>query len=178
VKYTYYALTALGIRVPPMVKRSLTTLQVGQFVIGVPYALAHLFIAYNIPVNTPYLYTYNIASALPSVASSVSSVVSSSVSSAFESATATAGINNWMKKIALRAAGNEGLAENVRDNTGHRFGVDDRHAVEAERKRSETRYRLEYPLVHCVDTSGQAFAIWLNVMYLAPLTYVFRILFV
>jgi hypothetical protein len=135
-------------------------LQISQFVVGVAYALAHLFIAYNIPVSTPYLYGQKVASAFPSVTSSLSSVVAS--------ATASADLAAWLKKIALRAAQQEGLAENVRYQ-GHRFGIDQEHAANVDKQREETRYRLEYPQVHCLDTPGQVFAILLNVMYLFPL---------
>ena len=130
--------------------------------IGATYAAAHLFIAYNVPVNTPYLYVHNLSTALPTI--------TSSVSSAFASATATVGVGNWLKKIALRAAGEEGLAENVHNNQGEPFGLDAVKAAEVEKAREEIRYKLEYPTVNCIDTSGQAFAIWLNVLYLAPLT--------
>ena len=39
-----------------------------------------------------------------------------------------------------------------------------------ENAREETRYRNDYQHVNCISTSGQAFAIWLNLMYLLPLT--------
>lgn len=86
------------------------------------------------------------------------------------SVTATANVGEWLKKMALRAAGEEGLAENVRNSQGETFGIDAVHAKEAEKAREETRYRNEYQTIHCTDTSGQAFAILLNVFYLAPLT--------
>jgi hypothetical protein len=34
-------------------------------------------------------------------------------------------------------------------------------------------YHTEYRTIPCIDTSGQTFAIWLNVLYLAPLTWLF-----
>ncbi|KAL9121343.1 MAG: hypothetical protein Q9187_002095 [Circinaria calcarea] len=160
--YTYYTLSALSVPIPVIVKRTLTTLQIVQFVVGASYAAAHLFVAYSIPVNTPYLFTYNISRVIPAVTSSISSAV--------VSATASAGLGPILKKIALRAAGEEGLAENVRNKEGELFGAEAVKVPEAEEARQETRYRLEYPVVNCLDTSGQAFAIWLNVLYLAPLT--------
>lgn len=143
-------------------KRILTTLQIVQFVFGASYALAHLFVAYDIPVSIPYLFIHNLSSALPSAASSVSSAVTS--------ATATAGLQSWLKKAALRAAGEEGLAMNVRNDHGEMFGVDAVHAAESEKAQEEIRYRMEYRTINCLDTSGQAFAIVLNAIYLAPLT--------
>lgn len=137
-------------------------LQILQIVGGASYALAHLFIAYEIPVSVPYLFVHNLSTAIPSAASSVSS--------AFVSATATAGVGGWLKKVALRAAGEEGLAENVRNSQGETFGIDAVHAQEVEKALEEIRYRNTTQTVHCLDTSGQVFAIWLNLFYLAPLT--------
>ena len=162
LQYIYYLLTSLEVKVPMILKRILTTLQIVQFVFGASYALAHLFVAYDIPVSVPYLFIHNLSSALPSAASSVSSAVAS--------ATATANFSNWLKKAALRAAGEEGLAMNVRNEQGETFGIDAVHAAESEKSQEEIRYRMEYQKVNCLDTSGQSFAILLNVLYLAPLT--------
>jgi GNS1/SUR4 family len=40
------------------------------------------------------------------------------------------------------------------------------------------RIAIQYQMVHCIDTTGQAFAIWLNVIYLMPLTYLFARFFI
>ena len=133
-----------------------------QFVFGASYAVAHLFIAYDIPVETPYLFVHNLSSALPNVTSGVSSAIAS--------ATASADIGSWLKKAALRAAGEEGLAENVRNMQGQTFGIDAVHAAEVEKAQEEIRYRTQYRKVNCLDTSGETFAILLNFFYLAPLT--------
>lgn len=92
------------------------------------------------------------------------------MSSAVASATATAGIGSWLKKVALRAAGEEGLAENVRNLAGETFGIDAVHAAAVEKAQEEIRYKVEYQTINCLDTSGQIFAILLNALYLAPLT--------
>ncbi|MCJ1304648.1 hypothetical protein MMC08_007461 [Hypocenomyce scalaris] len=168
--YTYYTLAALTFRAPQVLKRTLTTLQIIQLVAGASYALAHLFIAYDIPVSVPYLFVHNLSTAIPSA--------TSSASSAFVSATATAGLGGWLKKLALRAAGEEGLAENVRNSQGETFGIDAIHAQEVEKAQEEIRYRNGTQTVHCLDTSGQVFAIWLNIFYLAPLTLLFIEFFV
>ena len=162
VKYIYYTLSTLEIRVPMALKRVLTSLQIIQFVFGASYALAHLFVAYDIPVYVPYIFIHNLSSTIPSAALSASSGV--------VSATATAGLSSWLKKAALRAAGEEGLAMNVRNDQGDTFGLDAVHAAESERSQEETRYKLEYQTINCLDTAGQSFAILLNVVYLAPLT--------
>lgn len=164
----YYTLTALGIRVPTGVKRTLTTMQIIQFVIGASFAFAHLFIAYTIPVSTPY--TYSLAD-LTSIASAVTTDAASTVSVA--TATATAGLASILKKLAFRAAGREGLAENVVNEQGETFGLDAVHAAQDLKAREEIRYRDELRWIHCTDTSGQVFAILLNCMYLAPLTLLF-----
>lgn len=161
-QYTYYTFAALGLRAPLIMKQTLTTLQIGQFVFGATYAFAHLFVSYTVPVDTPYLFTHNLSSAIPAITSTISSAISS--------ATVSAGVSDWLKKIALRAAGEEGLAENVHNKQGQPFGLDAFKAEEVDRARDEIRYKLEYPIVNCIDTSGQTFAILLNVMYLAPLT--------
>ena len=150
-------------------KQTLTTLQIAQIVFGGTYAFAHLFIAYDIPIENPYLYVHNLSTALPSTASTISSAVSS----AFASATATAGLGSWLKKVALRAAGEEGLAENVRNYQGETFGIDAVHAAQMEKAQEEIRYKWETQTIHCLDTSGEAFAIFLNLVYLAPLAGLF-----
>ena len=140
-------------------------LQIFQFVFGVSYAVAHLFIAYTRPVSTPYLFIHSLSSALPTAASSLPS--------ALTSATATAGLSSWLKKAALRAAGEEGLAENVRNAQGEHFGIDAIHAAEVEKAQEEIRWRSEWQVTHCLDTPGQVFAILLNAIYLLPLTILF-----
>ena len=143
-------------------KQTITTLQITQFIFGASYAAAHLFISYDAPVNVPYLFTHNLSTAIASLPTSVSSLIAS--------ATASAGFGNLLKKVALRAAGEEGLAENVHNQFGETFGIDAVKAVEVEKAQEEIRYRLESVRVNCIDTSGEAFAIWLNMLYLAPLT--------
>lgn len=87
--------------------------------------------------------------------------------------TASANIGSWLKKAALRAAGEEGLAENVRNSRGEQFGIDAVHAAQAERAQEEIRYNVINQRVHCLDTSGEVFAILLNLIYLAPLACLF-----
>lgn len=154
-------------------KQTLTFLQIAQIVFGAIYAFAHLFVAYDIPIQEAYLYVHNLSTALPSTASTVSSTLSS----ALASATTAAGIGSWLKKAALRAAGEEGLAENVRNYQGETFGIDAIHAAEVEKAQEEIRYRMGSQRVHCLDTSGQVLAILMNLVYLAPLAYLFMTYF-
>ena len=150
-------------------KKILTFLQIAQIVFGASYAFAHLFVAYDIPIEEAYLYVHNLSTALPSTASSVSSTLGS----ALASATSAAGLGSWLKKAALRAAGEEGLAENVRNYQGEPFGIDAIHAADVEKAQEEIRYRMSSQRVHCLETSGQALAIFMNLVYLAPLLYLF-----
>lgn len=53
--YTYYTLSALKIRVPNIIKRSLTSLQISQFVIGGGFAAMQLFISYVPPASFPLM---------------------------------------------------------------------------------------------------------------------------
>ncbi|KAL8793159.1 MAG: hypothetical protein Q9195_004271 [Heterodermia aff. obscurata] len=168
--YVYYTLSTIDVKIPMGLKRVLTSLQIIQFIFGASYAIAHLFVAYDIPVSVPYSFIHNLSSALPSAASSVSSAAAS--------ATVTAGLQSWLKKAALRAAGEEGLAMNVRNDQGEAFGIDALHAAESEKAQEEIHYRLEYQRINCLDTSGQVFAILLNAVYLAPLTILFLQFFV
>lgn len=150
-------------------KQTLTFLQIAQIVFGASYAFAHLFVAYDIPIEEAYSYVHNLSTALPSTFSDVSSTLTSAISSA----TAAAGLGSWLKKAALRAAGEEGLAENVRNYQGETFGIDAIHAAEVEKAQEEIRYRLSSQRVHCLDNSGQVLAILMNLVYLAPLLYLF-----
>ena len=150
-------------------KKTLTFLQIAQIVFGASYAFAHLFVAYDIPIEEAYSYVHNLSTALPSTISTVSSTLSRAISSA----TVAAGLGSWLKKAALRAAGEEGLAENVRNYQGETFGIDAIHAAEVEKAQEEIRYRLSSQRVHCLDNSGQVLAILMNLVYLAPLLYLF-----
>ncbi|KAI9754800.1 MAG: hsp90 co-chaperone Cdc37 [Chaenotheca gracillima] len=157
--YTYYTLSAFSLPIPVAIKRTITTLQIVQFLVGASYAALHLFISYDSPVSVPY-----------TIVSSVTAAASS-VTSAAASAATSASIGGWLKKFALRAAGEEGLAENVP-------GAGDLHVLEGlVNTTAETGWRTELRTVPCIDTSGEAFAIWLNVLYLAPLTYLFSSFF-
>ncbi|KAI9808188.1 MAG: hypothetical protein M1825_004645 [Sarcosagium campestre] len=160
VMYTYFTLAALSVPVPQIVKRSLTTMQIIQIVFGASYAAAHLFISYSVPVESPY----TIVSKLSAGASSATSAASS-----IATAAASAGVGAWVKKIGLRAVGEQGLAENI----VNKDGIHPQFGQAGEITTEEIRYRTHYQEVSCIDTSGQTFAIYLNVMYLAPLTWLF-----
>jgi len=121
-------------------------MQITQFVLGTNMAAAYLFVEYTLPYPVGSTALRHLSKVAPAVVT----------------ATAEAGVVPWLKKLALRAAGAEGIAENV-GSTG---------AAPI----ASSGYTQE--MVTCMDTTGQAFAIWLNVTYLLPLTYLFARFFV
>jgi hypothetical protein len=125
-----------------------------------------------------------------SIASAVSSVSSSAVAAL---PTATGAAVAFLRQLIYRAAGDEGLAENIavpgqpipyyqRQQPAAVTGRPE-HPVEhffhhPHETVNRVVYRTEYQSVPCVDTSGQAFAIYLNLIYLAPLTGLFMRFFI
>ena len=121
-------------------------MQITQFVLGTNMAAAYLFVHYTIPYPVGSTALRHLSTAVPAVAT----------------AAADTGLVPWLKKLALRAAGAEGIAENVGGSVAS----------------SAPRTGYTHEMVTCMDTTGQAFAIWLNVSYLLPLTYLFVRFFV
>ncbi|KAK6219036.1 hypothetical protein LQW54_002538 [Pestalotiopsis sp. IQ-011] len=144
--YTYYTVTAFNIRVPTAIKRTLTTLQITQFLIGASYAMLHSFVYYTIPVQVPV--TKPVAS------------VSSAVAAATESVQA-AGFLDGLKQAVFGAAEAANPA-----------------AIVASEPSESIFYETQYQATPCITSTGQTFAIWLNVLYLAPLTYLFVSFFI
>lgn len=170
IMYSFYLCSALHLKVPVWFKRTLTTMQITQFVVGASFAFTHLFVKYQSPISVPYIHHLgDFASTVASDATSAASIATASVS---------ADIMAYAKKALLRAAGREGLAENVLNDKGQSFGLDAGNAARALARREETRYRDELIWTQCLDTSGQAYAIYLNVLYLLPLTWLFVQFFV
>ncbi|OJJ45775.1 hypothetical protein ASPZODRAFT_133645 [Penicilliopsis zonata CBS 506.65] len=168
--YTYYTLTALSVRIPTRIKRSLTTMQITQFLIGTTMAASYLFISYTLPVAQP------VAPTLRQISAVAAASVSSSGTTVASAATAES-LVLWLKKLALRAAGAQGIAENVGSSRVQPLVGDISNAASTASQQQGVP-GVEYPMVTCMDTTGQAFAIWLNVMYLLPLTYLFARFFV
>jgi hypothetical protein len=132
-------------------------MQIMQFLVGVVYAGLHSFISYSIPVQV----------LSSSTSPSLSSISSAAISAA--TAAASAGYGALLKKYLLRAAAAEGLAENI---MGDNPALQQAHALRHESSEGP-KYHTEYQTVTCVEASGQTFAIWLNVLYLMPLTVLF-----
>ncbi|KAK4542658.1 hypothetical protein LTR36_006230 [Oleoguttula mirabilis] len=177
--YIYFTLSAIGVRVPQSLKRTVTSLQIAHFVFGATFAALHLFIQYDIPVSTPYQVATTVQRAVSSASSAVSSV-SSEFSKVAASPTATATLGALIKKLLLRAAGEEGVAERVHDRrTGKLTSPHMEEKIQHFNEQTwETKYRTDYTKVNCIDTTGQAFAIYLNLLYLAPLAFLFARFFV
>lgn len=112
-------MTAFNIRVPIFIKRSLTTMQITQFLVGASYAMAHSFVSYSVPVSR------------------------TSSQDAVASASAAAGGNSSASAILDSIKGG-----------------------------------YTYKLVPCINTNSATFAVWLNVLYLTPLTYLFVSFFI
>ncbi|CAP68722.1 uncharacterized protein PODANS_7_6910 [Podospora anserina S mat+] len=117
--YTYYTVTAFNIRVPMFIKRSLTSMQITQFLVGGSGAMIHSFIYYTIPV-----------------------MAGESVSASSAAASASAAAN-----------ASAGLVGSIKNSFGRQ-------------------------VTPCITSSGTTFAIWLNVFYLTPLTYLFVSFFI
>lgn len=142
-------------------------MQITQFLFGASYAAIHLFVKYDIPIATAYSIFHPISSAVAKASSTASSVVSAVPAETYGAI---------LRRILLRAAGDEGVAENVRDKQGNIIMEKAQEAIQ--KYHEETRYRTDYTTIDCIDTTGQSFAIWLNILYLFPLTILFVRFFV
>lgn len=138
MQYTYYTITAFNIRVPTPIKRTLTTMQITQFLIGASYAMLHSFVYYTVPVT--------VKTAPATEATSSVEAAKTVAASAFE---------NLKQMIYGGAAASA--------------------SVPADAATSSETVWVSQP---CITTSAETFAIWLNVLYLAPLTYLFVMFFI
>ncbi|KAF4977379.1 hypothetical protein FZEAL_6091 [Fusarium zealandicum] len=150
--YFYYTLTAFNIRVPTPIKRTLTTMQITQFLVGATYAMAHSFVSYTIPVTTTHVTPASADATTAPSDPSIPTVAASAVESLkkFIWGAAEAAAAPGAEPVVSQAAKVEGIIA------------------------TETQY-ITQP---CITTTGETFAIWLNVLYLAPLTYLFVSFFI
>ncbi|KAF5002612.1 hypothetical protein FGRMN_239 [Fusarium graminum] len=149
--YFYYTLTAFSIRVPTAIKRSLTTMQITQFIIGASNTISYSFISYNIPLTIIQKLSAPVGATTAAPDASQETVVDGAVES--------------LKKFIWGAA--EGAAAPGAAPVASQ-------AVNAETFTAETQHATQ----PCIMTTGETFAIWLNVLYLAPLTYLFVSFFI
>ncbi|ROV98283.1 hypothetical protein VSDG_04429 [Cytospora chrysosperma] len=153
--YTYYTLSAFNIRVPVLVKRTLTSLQITQFLIGASYAMIHSFISYDVPVATTILRT-----------SSAPADASSATPEAVGTDATHPALLDSLKQLVLGVASKVTTSAVIDEASSPAA-----NAGAEQPATTETVYMDK--LIPCITTTGQTFAIWLNVLYLAPLTYLF-----
>ncbi|POS85973.1 hypothetical protein EPUL_002725 [Erysiphe pulchra] len=148
--YTYYTITTFNIRVPQILKKGLTTAQIVQFLVGASYAAIHSFISYS------YLYEFQI---IKTVLKEPASTTLSSVRSVVTSIS---------------------LTEKIKDLLITSLGRSNKVRPEAKLPVFTESYTFHSERLssNCLDTSGQNFAVWLNVIYLTPLTFLFMRFFV
>lgn len=142
------------------IKRTLTSLQITQFLVGASYAMIHSFVSYEVPVTSTIIKT-----------SSASPAGSTATSAAADSqATAAPAFLGSLKQLVF------GVASKVTNAAATNVISDDASATEANAGDQFTSVEetvSETLIVPAIVTTGQTFAIWLNVLYLAPLTYLF-----
>jgi hypothetical protein len=129
-------LTAFSIKVPVTIKRTLTTMQITQFLVGASYAMVHSFVSYDIPVTVER----------------EASAGSPSAAADFGAQTATGALDS-LRHLVLGSANKNGSPSAIHTET-------------------------VYVTQPCIVNAGETFAIWLNVLYLAPLTYLFVSFFI
>jgi hypothetical protein len=134
------------------IKRSLTSLQITQFLVGASYAMIHSFVSYSVPVSKTIT-----QDATAPVAISVDA--NDSVPSS-----APAFLDN-LKQMVL------GMASKVTTSAAAQSTSAEANLEPEQSTTTQQVYTQE--IVPCINTTGQTFAIWLNVLYLAPLTYLF-----
>lgn len=118
------------------IKRTLTTMQITQFVVGGSYTMVHSFVSYVVPVIIP--------SNAAATAAAATAPVGSPAANALDS----------IRKLVFGDAADKAAAATANS--------------------SETIHVAQ----PCIVTAGETFAIWLNVLYLAPLTYLFVSFFI
>ena len=143
------------------------------------------------PISVPFQVGHVVERAASSVSSAATAATksvataASSVSSFAENPIFGPTAAAFLKKLLLRAAGDEGVAERVALHDQRAALLPGQPIPRIEEKmqsfverRFETRWRQDWTTVNCIDTSGEAFAIYLNLLYLAPLTFLFARFFI
>ncbi|OPB38954.1 fatty acid elongase, 5 TM, GNS1/SUR4 membrane protein [Trichoderma guizhouense] len=147
--YTYYTLSAFSVRVPTALKRSLTSMQITQFIIGATFAMVPSFVTYVSPITSTHVVTEE-------------SPVTRSAPIDYIIPTAVSALDS-LKQLIFGSAEVAGAAE----------------AAAAPTMSKSTTVTRRFDLVQpCTLTTGETFAIWINVVYLAPLTYLFISFFI
>lgn len=132
-------------------------MQITQFIVGVFYAVIHSFVAYTVPVATIVVRT-DIADAATTSAAIGSEATTSVTGPAF--------LDN-LKQLVM------GVASKVTSAAADAAEVPPAEANGGPQFTTVEEIVYVPQFVPCITTTGQTFAIWLNVLYLAPLTYLF-----
>jgi hypothetical protein len=137
-------------------------MQISQFVIGIVFASMHFLVKYSVPVSTPHTWTETVSSAV----SAASSAVAGSVTEAIDHPQQ---VGTFLKQLILRGIGEPALAKKLGQQINSTIASPST-ANFTQTFNQVTEWRTQYEYVPCIDTEGEAFAIWLNIVYLAPLT--------
>ncbi|KAI9892711.1 MAG: hypothetical protein M1814_001131 [Vezdaea aestivalis] len=156
--YTYYNLAALAVPVPKAMKQTLTTLQIIQFIVGSLYAGLHLIISYTFPAIKEI-------EIIPAAYSAAESITSSIIAE-------PSGLRSWLGAVG-ESLFKFGPGDQVASTATSSASPSDTTSTMPERS-----FETTYHAIPCVTNSGQAFAIWLNILYLAPLTWLFVSFFI
>ncbi|KAM0251125.1 hypothetical protein ACHAQJ_008331 [Trichoderma viride] len=148
--YTYYTLSAFSIKIPTVMKRSLTSMQITQFVVGATFAMVHSFITYVAPITSTHVVAEDSPAATRSAP--IDYIIPTAVSALDSLKQLIFGSGDAAAEAAAAAAPSTHKLTTVTQTAN-----------------------LAQP---CIVTTGETFAIWLNVLYLAPLTYLFVSFFI
>lgn len=142
--YTYYSLTAMKMPFTGGLKRSMTTIQITQLVVGVQMAASYMFIRYN-----PFAYPDG---ALPSPGRFVPHPAG--LLNSFESSLNSTTVAHKLQSTHWLSSTTTEALSVIRDAILNGMGAGSKSTP-------------------CVSTTGQLFAVGLNVVYLLPLIYLF-----
>ncbi|TQS34387.1 hypothetical protein Golomagni_05232 [Golovinomyces magnicellulatus] len=140
--YSYYTLTALKLPVSQYLKKLLTLLQITQLIVGTCYAAIHSYINYLYLTEIPIIETI-IDDSISATAPPLSSTTS-----------APKYLAQVIKKLLIFSLGGSDVVKTETPQPKYIKNVS---------------YNTVKNYVACLDTSGQKFAIWLNILYLIPL---------
>jgi hypothetical protein len=128
----------------------------------------HLFVHYSVPVSTPYTWTKTVSSAISVASAAISSApfIAGKAAAAIEAP----GLALFLRKIFYRMMGEESLAQKWASSAGAAPAIATPPVNFTEYVHRETKWQKTYEFIPCIDTEGQAFAVWVNVVYLIPLT--------
>jgi len=134
-----------------LVKRTLTSMQIAQFLVGATFAMSHTFISYVVPVNWPEVEEM--------IAAAAGAEMGGHHSGHDATANATAVMNN-LKALVFATSPDAAT-----------------HAPHKHQRHHQDR-PPQFTTLPRITTTGATFAIYLDVLYLAPLTYLFGKFFV